>query len=97
MTTAYEEERIAHDIGPEWIALHKIRPGIKENDVLNPQEDHLEVLYAAQKLWPQCNVRMRSTRRLNASESTDWRVTLMMELPWNQNRTIVRFLTDEDE
>ncbi len=98
MKTVYNEERIAHDIGPAWLAHNQLRAGRVENDVLNPVLAHLEELLECQNKWPQCNVRLRSTRALAtyASSTPVWRVTLLMEAPWDNNLTLIRFLTDGD-
>jgi len=97
-----EEERIAHDIGPTWISLRKLTPGIKQNEILNPQENHLAELDETLAEWPKCNVRLRSVQQLSQGaiiirSTNPWRIALMMDAPWDEEVTLVRFLTDNGD
>lgn len=96
----YNEERLARDIGPTWLPLSKIRPGLMGKEVSNPSESQLQELVQLQQQFPACHPRLRLTRPAIGSSndpSNDWRVTLLMEVPWNDNVTVIRYLTDPGE
>jgi hypothetical protein len=92
MFGVYRDERIAHDIGIDWIAWGcAVEP--EDNDLLNPNETYLDALAEARAQWPQGDVQLRSVGGTNKhGDEHEWRPVLMMAAPWNSGPTVILYL-----
>jgi hypothetical protein len=94
MAGAYRDERIAHDLGPKWLAWRKA-PEPDDNDLLNPDEDALDALAEALKKWPHSGAELKSVGGTDKhGDEHDWRPALMMACPWD-GRVVIRYLYGE--
>jgi len=93
MRGAYRDERIAHDLGPEWIAWQSAEE-CEIEELLNPSEAHLDALADARQTFPtSADVRLRSVGIADEDGGeTTWRPALALDCPWDSKTTAIKYL-----
>jgi hypothetical protein len=91
MGGVYRDERIFHDVGPDWIAW-KDAPEPDDNDLLNPSEAELDALAEVAKKFPVARLAsVGGTSR--DGEEHDWRPAIMIgSCPWDDGLTVIKYL-----
>jgi hypothetical protein len=91
MGGVYRDERIFHDVGPDWIAW-KDAPEPDDNDLLNPSEAELDALAEVAKKFPVARLASVGGTSRDGDEH-DWRPALMIgSCPWNDELTVIKYL-----
>lgn len=92
MGNVYLDERIAHDLGPDWIEWQNaIEPSA--NDRINPEEAELDALTEARVKWPESKPRLKSVGGTDKyGDEHEWRPALMIDCPWDHRETAIRYL-----
>lgn len=92
MVGAYLDERIAHDLGEDWINW-ATAPEPKANDRLNPEESELDELAVAREKWPTADVQLRSVGGTDKhGDEHPWRPALVLDCPWDVDETAIKYL-----
>jgi hypothetical protein len=97
MGSVYRDERIAHDLGSEWIAWGAA-PEPDDNDLLNPSESALDALAAAKTKWPKSDSRLCSVGGMDKrGYDHDWRPALMIDGPWDASVTAIMYVDESGD
>lgn len=95
MRGAYRDERIAHDLGADWLSWDTADESL-ENERINPSESELDDLLAERARWnnEQLEIQLRTVQCENDEDEDNYRPVLMMRLPWELDRWAVRYLDE---